>query len=122
MTVIDGSGTRVRIRDAAFPSQISAYIVWGEADDRPLYVGVAATQTLAQRWRSQHLHPRAGGSALRRTLGVQLGLVETKLRRPSRYYPAAVEAAITRYLARCAVEFFPASTADEARALEAEMI
>ena len=121
MTVI-GSGTRVRIRDAAFPSRIGAYVVWDEADDQPLYVGVAATQTLAQRWQRQHLYPRAGGSALRRTLGIHLGVVDTKLRRPSRYYPAAAEAAITRYLERCAIEFLPASTAEEARALEAEMI
>jgi hypothetical protein len=104
-----------------FPNQVGVYIVWDD-DGKPLYVGVAATQTLARRWQRQHLYPRAGGSALRRTLGVHLGLVDAKLRRPSRYYPAATEAAITRYLEGCLIEFIPTDTAEEARALETELI
>jgi GIY-YIG catalytic domain-containing protein len=100
-----GDGARVMaatVRDAAFPQTSGAYAVWGDGD-RPLYVGMAATQTLAQRWRRQHLRPRAGGSALRRTLGVRLGLVAEKLRRPERYYPAEVEAAITDFLLGCRI-------------------
>jgi hypothetical protein len=63
--------------------------------------------TIASRWQKQHLKPRAGSSALRRTLGPYLGLVERKLSvsRDGRYYPAPVEAAITRFLETCSVEF-----------------
>jgi hypothetical protein len=65
-----------------------------------------SSATIASRWKEQHLKPRAGGSALRRTLGPYLGLVERKLvRRDGRYYPADVEAAITRFLEACSVEF-----------------
>jgi hypothetical protein len=110
---------RERVADAEFPETPGAYVVYGEADEPPLYVGVAASQTIAKRWRTQHLRPRAGGSALRRTLGVHLRLVGTKLRTSEgRYYPAEVEAEITRYLEACGIEFHPARDAADARALE----
>src|SRR5262245_31906437 len=66
-----------------------------------------SSATIASRWQEQHLNPRAGGSALRRTLGPYLGLVERNLsvRRDGRYYPADVEAAITSFLEACSVEF-----------------
>jgi hypothetical protein len=64
------------------------YVVYAEGD-APLYVGVAVTQSIRKRWESQHLKPRAGGSALRRTLGVHLALVETKLRTTQGRYVAA---------------------------------
>ncbi len=88
------------IARAAFPEGFGVYAVY-EADaaaERPLYVGVAATETIRDRWRKYHLKNRAGGSALRRSLGVYLGLVESKLtRRRGRYYPAKVEQAITDF-------------------------
>ena len=111
------------VRDADFPSKPGVYIVWNASvDGVPLYIGVAATQTIAERWRRQHLYPRAGGSALRRTLGVHLGLVSQKLRRPQRYYPRDVEAAITSYLETCRIEFRPTRDAAQARALEDKLI
>ena len=114
---------REPIDGASFPLQPGTYVVWEDHDDgRPLYVGVAATQTIAQRWLRQHLYPRAGGSALRRTLGVWLGLVPDKLRRPARYYPSDVEAAITSFLERCLIEFHPTDEAGAARQLEVELI
>jgi hypothetical protein len=101
------------------------YIVWS-ADDpvRPLYVGVAATPTIEQPWRGQHLINRAGSSALRRSLGVYLRLVERKLsvKREGRYYPTEVEKAITRFLRSCEVECRVASGPDEAREFERELI
>jgi hypothetical protein len=126
MNVSEKPGITVRselVRDADFPSKPGVYIVWnGSTVDVPLYVGVAATQTIAERWRRQHLYPRAGGSALRRTLGVHLGLVSKKLRRPERYYPSEVEAAISSYLETCLVEFRPTRDAAQARALENQLI
>jgi hypothetical protein len=116
---------RQLVRDAVFPPAYGAYVVWGGAtDEYPLYVGVAATQTIEQRWRRQHLLPRAGGSALRRTLGVDLGLVERKLnlKRDGRYYPQPVEQAITEYLRGCEVEFVVAETPEDARRIEKDLI
>jgi excinuclease UvrABC nuclease subunit len=114
---------RQRVEEADFPSQPGVYVVYeGTEDEQPLYVGVAATQTIAQRWRGQHLRPRSGGSALRRSLGVYLGLVTAKLRRPARYYSPEVEEAVTAFLVECRVDFFPTASADEARALESRLI
>ena len=87
---------------AVFPALPGVYVVHRAGQERPLYVGVAATQTIAERWRKQHLCPRAGGSALRRSLGVYLALV-------------------VRFLKSCEVEFFPTPTADEADDLEPEL-
>lgn len=106
-----------------FPSLPGAYVVRRVPDGAVLYVGVAATQSIADRWKKQHLYPRSGGSALRRTLGVHLGLVAQKLRRPDRYYPPEVELEITRFLSsECSVESIPAESPQEARRLEAELI
>jgi GIY-YIG catalytic domain len=114
---------RHSIREATFPDRPGVYVVWEHPDDElPLYVGVAGTQTIAQRWRRQHLYPRAGGSALRRTLGLYLGLVATKLQRPDRYYPPTVEQAITAFLNGASIEFHPTSDAGEALCLERELI
>jgi excinuclease UvrABC nuclease subunit len=52
---------RERIAAAAFPDKPGVYVVYG-GDDRPLYVGVAATQSIAKRWRQQHLKPRSGAA------------------------------------------------------------
>jgi len=113
---------RELIRIAAFPDTAGVYTVYRPGQERPLYVGVAATQTIAERWLKQHLYPRAGGSAFRRSLGLHLGLVAAKLRRrDGRYYPPEVEQEITRFLESCEVEFFPATTADEADDLEVEL-
>jgi hypothetical protein len=116
---------RQRVATATFPPACGVYIVWesGRAD-RPLYVGVAATQTIDQRWRRQHLRSRAGGSALRRSLGVHLALVAKKLnlRTDGRFYPPDVEAEITGFLDSCDVEFRVAQTPHEARAIENELI
>jgi hypothetical protein len=110
-----------RISEAVFPDSAGVYVVYKDAE--ALYVGVAATQTLAARWRRQHLRPRAGGSALRRTLGVHLGLVDSKLRTSDgRYYPPAVEEAITLFLTNCEIEFHPTVDAASARALEHRLI
>lgn len=115
--------TMERVVDADFPHQPGAYVVYeSEADERPLYVGVAATQTIAQRWKRQHLYSRAGGSALRRSVGVSRGLVAEKLRRPARYYPPEVEQAVTEFLKACFVETYPTATAEDAKALEARLI
>lgn len=113
---------RPLIGSAEFPNTPGVYIVYAD-DARPLYVGVAATQSIRRRWVGQHLQPRSGGSALRRTLGVHLGLVETKLRTSEgRYYPADVEAAITRFLDTCKIQLHPTTDATAAKALEAQLI
>lgn len=113
---------RSRVASAVFPERPGVYIVYREGADRPLYVGVAATQTLNKRWRRQHLRPRAGGSALRRSLGLYLGLVERKLKNSDgRYYPPDVEAAITDFLISCEVELISASSPDAADDLEVEV-
>lgn len=53
---------------------------------------------------------------------MHLGLVEKKLRLPSRYYPPEVEEAITGFLRAAFVEFFPMSSGKEAVDLERKMI
>ena len=111
--------------EARFPAACGVYVVFNPASpERPLYVGVAATQTIDERWRRQHLHSRAGGSALRRTLGVHLGLVERKLnvRTDGRFYPPDVESAISAYLRDCEVAFVVADSADDANAIERDLI
>lgn len=114
---------RALVRDAALPGQPGVYVVYETQEaTRPLYIGVAARQTLRGRWMRQHLRPRAGGSALRRTLGVYLGLVGVKLRRPERYYPGDVEEGITNFLLGCWIELHPASNGDDARRLESALI
>jgi hypothetical protein len=116
---------RQPVSQASFPTACGVYVVWDSAGgDRPLYVGVAATQTIEQRWRGQHLRSRAGGSAMRRTLGVYLGLVATKLnvRVDGRFYPPEVEAEITRFLESCQVECREATSAEHAKELEATLI
>jgi hypothetical protein len=111
------------VATAAFPNSYGVYVVYGTvADERPIYVGVAGTQTIAERWRKQHLRPRSGGSALRRSLGLYLGLVEQKLRTSQgRYYSPEVEDAISAFLVKCYIEFFPTSTTDAADDLEVEL-
>jgi hypothetical protein len=84
-------------------------------------VGVAAKRGLVERWRD-HLGNRSGSSALRRSLGVYLGLVEDKLRRPARYYPPEVEQAITAALNRGYIELYPCQSETEALLLEARLI
>lgn len=112
---------RTRVSSARFPDEPGAYVVYD--GEQVLYVGVAATQTLKQRWQQQHLKPRAGGSALRRTLGVHLGLVKSKVRRAEgRYYPPDIEQAITRFLRGCDVDLTPTVDAATARALERQLI
>lgn len=111
-----------QVAETVFPSLPGAYVVWESGEERPLYVGVAKTQTLAQRWQRQHLYPRAGGSALRRSVAVYLGLVQQKLRRPDRYYPASIEAQVTDFLRSCRVELLPTQSAEEAAVLEAQLI
>ena len=114
---------RRRVSKATFPDQPGVYVVYERKNvTRSLYVGVAAKQTLRKRWRQNHLRPRAGSSALRRSLGVHLGLVEKKLRLPSRYYPPEVEEAITCFLRAVFVEFFPMSSGQEAVDLERKLI
>ena len=82
----------------------------------------ALSQTIARRWR-QHLSARAGGSALRRSLGVYLNLVDRKLTHADgRYYPPDVEQRITAYLNDCDIELHATSTADEADDLELRLI
>lgn len=110
------------ISEAVFPEAPGVYVVYTD-DKRPLYIGVAATQSIKKRWREQHLKPRAGGSALRRTLGTHLGLVEKKLRTvEGRYYAPDVEQAITRFLEGCKIEFYPTPDPASARALESKLI
>ena len=114
---------RCQIGEADFADVPRAYVVYGHRDDdRPLYVGKAATQSLRSRWQRQHLRGRSGGSALRRSLGVHLGLVGTKLRKPDRYYPDDVERAITVFLESCWIDFYPAEDADAAGATEHRLI
>jgi GIY-YIG catalytic domain len=116
---------RSNISTTDFPTEAGVYIVWeASSDTRPLYVGVAATQTIEQRWRRQHLLNRAGGSALRRSLGTHLGLVDRKLSvsRDGRFYAPEVEQAITDHLRSCEIEFVPAASTEHARELEAQLI
>lgn len=111
------------IQSAQFPELPGVYVVYeNESDERPLYVGMAGTQTLAKRWQTNHLYARAGGSSLRRTLGVYLGLAEEKLKKPERYYAPEVEAQITAFLATCWIELIPTDTPGEAQDTEARLI
>lgn len=115
---------RQLVRNAHFPRTPGVYVIYepDPPDERPLYIGVAAMQTLCERWCTQHLKNRAGGSALRRTLGVELGLVETKLtHKVGRYYPPDVEQAITDFLETCEVELHQTATAEEADDLEVQL-
>lgn len=113
---------RTRAPDTNFPDRPGVYVLYGEGP-HPLYVGVAATQSLAERWGRQHLRDRAGGSALRRSLGVHLGLVKEKLTRATgRYYEPDVEQGITSFLESCEIELYEAPDASAARLLEAELI
>ena len=114
---------RTEIETTTFPGDVGCYVVYAEAgDEKPLYVGVAAKRGLDERWERDHLRNRSGSSALRRSLGVHLGLVEDKLRRPTRYYPPEVEAAITKALRRGCIELYPCESEAEALLLEARLI
>lgn len=114
---------RQRIADAVFLESPGVYVVFeDEVADTPLYVGVAARQTLAKRWQANHLGGRAGSSSLRRTLGKELGLVDKKLSRPDRYYPSEVEEQITAHLRRLWIELHPTEDGASAEALEARLI
>jgi hypothetical protein len=114
---------RTEIETTTFPGDVGCYAVYEDAEStRPLYVGVAARRGLNQRWNGDHLRARAGSSALRRSLGVYLGLVDEKLRRPARYYPPEVEDAITQALNRGYIELYPCTSETEALALESELI
>lgn len=111
------------IQTAQFPELPGVYVVYENAhDEQPLYVGMAGTQTLRKRWQVNHLYARAGGSSLRRSLGLHLGLAKEKLERPERYYAPEIEAQITAFLASCWIEFEPTETAAEAQDLEARTI
>ncbi len=116
---------RRTVAAAEFPSAPGVYVVYEPQStdaDALLYVGVAAVQSIAKRWQGQHLQNRSGGSALRRSLGPHLGLVDKKLTaKAGRYYPVEVEEEITDYLESCSIVFFPATTADEADELEVEL-
>jgi hypothetical protein len=116
---------RERVGEARFPAACGVYVVFDPASPGPpLYVGVAATQTIDERWRRQHLRSRAGGGALRRTLGVHLRLVERKLniRTDGRFYPPEVESAISAFLADCEVAFIVADSPEDARTIENKLI
>jgi GIY-YIG catalytic domain-containing protein len=116
---------RERVVEARFPTACGVYVVFDPGlYEPPLYVGVAATQTIEQRWRRQHLRSRAGGSALRRTLGVHLGLVERKLsiRTDGRFYPPEVENAISAFLLDCEVAFVVADSPEDAKTIERDLI
>jgi hypothetical protein len=115
---------RVRVADALFPSTPGVYVVWGRPARRPLYVGVAAKQSIERRWREQHLRDRSGGSALRRSLGPHGGFVKKKLSvsRDGRYYESDVEQKITALLIDLEVEFYECDRGEEAVALEIELI
>ena len=114
---------RTEIETTVFPGEVGCYVVYeSESAERPLYVGVAARRGLVERWNRDHLRNRAGSSALRRSLGVHLGLVGGKLRRPARYYPPEVENKITEALKRGYVELYPCDSATEALLLEAALI
>jgi hypothetical protein len=110
---------RTEIQRTTFPGDVGCYAVYEDEEaERPLYVGVAAKRGLVGRWQRDHLRDRSGSSALRRSLGVHLGLVEDKLQRPARYYPPEVEAAITAALRRGCIELHPCGSEAEALLLE----
>lgn len=108
---------------AQFPDAPGAYVVFaGAGEHEALYVGKAARQTLRQRWSRQHLRNRSGGSALRRSLGVHLSLVDKKIVQPERYYPPPVEEEITRRLRSYFVELHETATGEEAHELKRRLI
>lgn len=115
---------RIRVADAVFPSNPGVYVVWDGTARRPLYVGVAAKQSIEERWRDQHLRDRSGGSALRRSLGPHGGFAKKKLSvsRDGRYYESDVEQKITALLLDLEVEFYECESGEEAVALETELI
>lgn len=114
---------RTRIETTTFPGDVGCYVVYAEErDERPLYVGVAARRGLNERWERDHLRDRAGSSAFRRSLGVHLGLVKDKLRRPARYYAPEVGQAITKALRRGYIELYPCRSEAEALLLESRLI
>lgn len=107
------------------PESVGAYVVYapGAHDGaRPLYVGEAGTREVARRWGEQHLRGGAGGSALRRAVGVHLHLVGEQLKGSGDSYPSDVERAITAFIERCGVVFHRAATAADATALKAKLI
>lgn len=109
------------VTETDWPDTPGVYIVYeSEQASTPLYVGIG--KSLRRRWLQDHLRDRSGSSAFRRTLGVQLGLVSEKLRRPDRYYPANVEAGVTEYLRTCWVQFIETPTREDASSLERELI
>lgn len=112
---------RQQVANADFPEQPGVYVVYGSAEaEQPLYVGVAS-RSLRQRWR-QHLGRRSGQSALRRTLGVHLGLVGEKLKLPARVYPPDIEQRITEHLRSRYLELHQTGSGDEAKVLEHRLI
>lgn len=115
---------RQPVSAAQFPPSCGVYVLYERGAETPLYVGVAATQTIEQRWRRQHLRSRAGGSALRRSLGVHLKLVERKLdtKTDGRFYPPDVEMAITAFLNACEITFVVADSPATAAAEEQRLI
>jgi GIY-YIG catalytic domain len=114
---------RTEIQMDHVPGDVGCFAVYEDAKaERPLYVGVAAKRGLVERWEHDHLRNRSGSSALRRSLGVHLRLVEDKLRCPARYYPPEVEAAITTALRRGYIELYPCRSEAEALLLEGRLI
>jgi hypothetical protein len=114
---------RTMIEATVFPPVVGCYVVYeDESAERPAYVGVASERGLDQRWNRDHLPARSGSSALRRSLGVHLGLTQEKLRRPARYYAPDVEAKITQALRRGYVEVYPCRSRAAALMLESQLI
>lgn len=58
----EDDGVRESVRSAAFPTSPGVYVLYRAGEQRALYVGVAATQTIADRWRKQHPVPAAAHS------------------------------------------------------------
>ena len=114
---------RTMIGETELPGTVGCYVVYKTPNaERALYVGMAGERGLHTRWSRDHLGRRSGSSALRRSLGVHLGLVDEKLRRPNRYYPPEVEATITEALRSGYIELYPCASVEEARRLEMELI
>jgi excinuclease UvrABC nuclease subunit len=116
---------RYRIATADLPDEHGVYVVYKSVEaPRPLYVGKAQSQTIRQRWMRNHLKDRAGGSALRRSLGPYLGLVDRKLvvSQDGRHYQEHVEDAITRALRTYYIEFHTTSAGEESGTLERRLI
>lgn len=119
------AAAREPVARAQFPPACGVYVVWEPGDaGRPLYVGGAVTHTIEERWRRNHLRLSAGVSALRRALGVHLGLVEQRLnpRTDGRFYAPEVERRISEFLHSCEVAFLVADSPEQARELERQTI